>query len=423
MNKALHVAAPMMALALAAPAVHAAEDDMAATFSGYGTVAATASSTGMAEFVRANQVRGAGKSPTTSVDSNLGIQGTLAATGWLSFTVQGLARKRETDDWGAELYWAYARAQLGPGWSVMAGRVAAPVFLISDYRNVGFANTMMRPPQEMYAQVPYDNVDGAALSYRTALGDTSVTAQLVAGSAKQALAVAGATPGTHTVLRVHGSKSVNVVAEKGPATLRFSYTRARLTADNSPIDTLTSALDAAGAAYRMPQLNALADDLAANGKQASFASAGIVVDHGRLLLQAEAGRRKVDAFIPDTRAWYVLGGYRFGALLPYAAFAALHSHHSVVNTLPAGCPAGAPAACTPSIRALSAAADGALASAGMVTQSTVSAGVRWNFAQSAAFKAQVDRVRPRHGAGLLANPAPGFAGNVTVYAAGADFLF
>ena len=40
------------------------------------------------------------------------------------------------------------------------GRVGLPVFMISDYRNVGYANTMLRPPAEMYSQVPINSIDG-----------------------------------------------------------------------------------------------------------------------------------------------------------------------------------------------------------------------------------------------------------------------
>lgn len=411
-----------LTLAMLATTSYAAGDGPAATVSGYGTFAYTMSDTDTAEFGRSNQLYGVKKSPVNWVDSNLGVQGTLAANDWLSFTAQGLARKLNTGDWGAELYWAYARAKIGHRWTAMAGRIAAPIYLMSDYRNVGFANTMIRPPQEMYAQVPYDNLDGAALSHQADVGGVNLTTQLVAGSTRQDLTVPGAAPGTHTVLKIHGAKSVNVVAEQGALTLRFSYTQSRLTADNSATIPLTVALNTAGTAYGMPQLNALSDRLAANNKKASFTSAGLVLDRGKLLLQAEAGKRKVDAFIPDTRAWYLLGGHRMGAFMPYVAYASLRSHNSVANIVPAACGADLPASCAVTVRTLAGSVDAVLAR-GLAAQSTISTGVRWNFAQSASFKAQLDRVRPHSGSGLLINAAPGYHGSTTVCAAGVDFLF
>ena len=59
-----------------------------------------------------------------------------------------------------------------------------PVFMISDYRNVGYANTMMRPPIEMYGQNIIENLDGADINWQHSFGDTNVTAQAVVGIAR-----------------------------------------------------------------------------------------------------------------------------------------------------------------------------------------------------------------------------------------------
>ncbi len=45
------------------------------------------------------------------------------------------------------------------------GRLPLPVFLVSDFRQVGYANTWIRPPIEVYGQVPLDNVDGLDVLY------------------------------------------------------------------------------------------------------------------------------------------------------------------------------------------------------------------------------------------------------------------
>ena len=50
-------------------------------------------------------------------------------------------------------------------------------------------------------------------------------------------------------------------------------------------------------------------------------------------------------------------------------------------------------------------------------------GVRWDFYKSMALKAQVDRIKPKDGAGALINVQPGFKGPVKVYAVALDFVF
>lgn len=395
--------------------------DPAVTVSGYGTLACTVTNTGEAEFARFNQYRGAGNSPELGVDSNLGIQATAALSDWLSVTGQVLMRKLVQDNWRGELYWAYAKARVSPQWSLYVGRIAAPVFMISDYRNVGYANPMLRPPQEMYSQVPFDTVDGASVSWQTALGDTLVMAQYAAGTTRQKLFTQGETPGSHRQVNIDASNTLNVVAERGPLSARIGYSQSNITVTNAPdVNALTAALRGASVAYGLPQLNQLADALAISGKKASFVSLGMGLDLERVLVQAEAGRRKTGSLVPDSTSWYAMAAYRLGKFVPYVSYASLKSHIAVANSVPPGCPAGVSAAtCT---QALAVAVNAALAS-GSGAQSTISAGMRWNFARSAAFKAQVDRVRPELGSGLLLNAAPGFHGGVTAYAAGVDFIF
>lgn len=415
----------VLALPLAISTAYAETGDSApkVDISGYGTVAYTMTDTGQAGFGRFNQLNGANKSPVNWVDSNLGIQGTLTMNDWLSFTGQGLARKLVNDSWGAELYWAYAKAKVNKQWSLYAGRVVAPVYMISDYRNVGFANTMIRPPQEMYSQVPFDSIDGASVSYQTMLGETNLTLQLAAGASKEKLSFQGTTPGSNQTVKANAFKALNVLAERGPVTVRLGYAQTNITLDNDPmLNALTGALNSAGAGYGLPQLNQLADALVINGKKASFVSVGFTFDLDNILVQSEAGKRKTNSSIPDSTSWYVLGGYRAGKFLPYVSYASLRSSNSVSNTIPAACPAGYPDECTPTLQALSASVSGGLASS-VVEQSTTSIGVRWNFSQSAAFKMQLDRVRPRNGNGLLINAAPGFSGDVKVLSAGVDFIF
>ena len=46
--------------------------------------------------------------------------------------------------------WANIKYQATRDLSVRAGRVVAPMFMISDSRMVGYAQTMVRPPEEVY---------------------------------------------------------------------------------------------------------------------------------------------------------------------------------------------------------------------------------------------------------------------------------
>lgn len=200
--------------------------------SGFGTAAMTWSNSDQAEFARPNQSSGVREQPRSGIDSNLGLQASVDINPWLSGTVQGLVRKDAEDDFGAELAWAFAKVKLSDQFSMRAGRMGLPVFMISDYRNVGYANTLLRPPAEMYSQVPFNNIDGIDATYQRSFGDTTFTAQVALGRTKAALA-AGANNVVH--LQTDLITAVNLVAEHGPLTVRLGHARTRVSIGKSVV--------------------------------------------------------------------------------------------------------------------------------------------------------------------------------------------
>ena len=408
MNKQIIIAA--LALPLALSSAFAQESSgPTVKVSGFGTGALTWTNTDQAEFGRPNQASGARKSPRTGVDSNLGLQADIGINNWLSFTGQGLVRRDAEDDYGAEAAWAFAKAKINDNFSVRVGRIGLPAFMISDYRNVGYANTFLRAPNEMYSQVPFDSIDGIDATYRQSFGDTTVTGQLGFGRTDGKLAYN---------LEVEGRKMValNLVAEHGPFTVRFG----RVDADISVTGSTTLAgfltnLRTTGTRFNLPQLNTMADQLDPTEKKASFTSLGLGMDWNNIVVQSEFAKRKTDSYVNDTSSWYVMGGYRFGKVLPYFIHSKLSIDGFPENTVPANIPALAP------LRAGGARLP--YNGIGQGEQSTTSIGVRWDFHSSLALKAQVDRIKPEIGSGLLLNAQPGFHKDVTVGAVALDFVF
>lgn len=412
--------ATLLALPLAASTAHAQEAGgfPAVKVSGFGTAALTWADTDKAEFARPNQASGSSKDFRTGIDSNLGLQADMPVNSWLSLTAQGLVRRDAEDSYGAELSWAFAKARISDEVSVRIGRVGLPVFMISDYRNVGYANTMLRPPAEVYSQVPFNSVDGADLTWQHSFGDTTVTSQLAYGKVKAPI------PGN---IHARGKKlaALNVSAEHGPFTVRAGHATGEITIDDSAsLNTLVGGLRAAGAGYKFPQLLSLAGEIEARDKRASFSSLGLSMDWNDIVVQTEYAKRKTKTYINDTSAWYVMGGYRIGKFLPYVSHAKLKIDSAIVNTVPAACPAGYPLACTPTMQQLGAGVRRLPnTGVGQGEQSTNTIGLRWDFAGSVALKAQIDRVKPKNGTGLFVNAQPGFHDSVTVGAVALDFVF
>jgi hypothetical protein len=375
---------------LALPAF--ADDAPRISVTGFGTVALTRSDTDEGEYIRPNQAAGVKKSLRTGVDSNFGIQGSAQLTDRLSLVAQGLVSKNATDAYGAELTWAFLKYKLSDEWSVRVGRTTPPTYLISDFRNVGYANLMIRPPSDMYRQVTVGSIDGVDLIFQRSIGDTTVTAQLNTGRGKR-------TVPNGAYVDFDRMTTLHLLAENGPFTFRYGHTDARFSfRDAAPLIALLNGLRSAGQ-------NAVADALTPYDRHGKFDSLGFGLDYRQVVLQAEYAKKKINTrAVPDTTAWYVQAGYRYQQLTPY------YMHSSAMQDVPRSFP-GLPAASP------------ANSATRTPQQRTDAIGVRWDFAKSAAFKFQVDRIKPVDGAGAFIKSAAKIAGPVNVYAFGVDFVF
>lgn len=390
----------MLALPLAISSAWAADEGPSVTISGFGTAALTHSNADDADFVRPNQLAGSRDNYRVGVDSNFGIQATAKFNDMFSLTGQGLVRKYVTDNFGAELAWAFAKVKVNDHLNLRAGRMGLPVYMVSDYRNVGYVQNMLRPPVEMYSQVPIDSLDGVDAVYQTSFGDTAVTAQLAYGKTK----TDNRSGFTVDLNRLY---SLNLVVEMEPFTFRFGHTGTKLDVNNN------AGLNAVVGGLSQVGFKSVADSLAIRDTKGTFTSVGLGLDWKNIVAQAEYGKRKTDTLaIPDTTSWYTMVGYRIGKFLPYV------NHASATQDTPrsiAGLPTTGPLA------ALTAGAN-AIASTGAI-QTSNSIGLRWDFYKSAALKLQVDRFSPESGSGTFVNAKPTFKGPVTVFAAGIDFVF
>ncbi|MET3132450.1 opacity protein-like surface antigen [Oxalobacteraceae bacterium GrIS 1.11] len=400
--------AGLLALApLSAAGAQDAPDDSQLSLSGFGTLGAAHSNSREAQFVRYNQAKGVSSSYGIGTDSNLGLQAAYKLTPELSATAQVLTRKYTSARYTTDLAWAFLKFKPDPDFSLRLGRVVVPSFMTSDYRSVGYANTMVRPPAEMYTLAPIENVDGADLTYQHSFGTSTFTAQLAGGVSHGQLFIAG---GSGCIATYRAPLyTLNLALENGPFMLRLSQMRAELDSSSvGPLNKLTQRLNKAGFAQ-------LARDLSvAGGKRVEFTSLGLTMDWHDIVLQSEYGMRRAlePVYLPNDDAWYLMAGYRIGAFLPYYSHAATRQAGRSV-TLPANFPLASP---------LGRAVDRGFLTSGQ--QHSDLLGLRWNFAKSRALKLQVDRIRPTVKSGsMIFGPPNGVKHAVIVTALALDFVF
>jgi hypothetical protein len=361
MNKTLLALAATLATA---PSFAATSFGDYVSLSGFGTVGVVSSDNNDVDFVRDNAAKGAGRKESWAVDSKLGVQADIKANSWLSATFQVLAAQRFESSVNADLEWGFVKLKPLEGLSIRIGRTPPTVFMVSDSRNVGYANTTVRMPNEVYALNTFTSLRGVDASYRMAIGGTSLTATAMAGDGK------------------------------------FDSVRAKL--DSKDVVGLNLTWDTDFGSFRAGQVSTdviLPAAISPTGSDSkipyTFTGVGYQLERGDLLVSAEYVERKVEGIFPflGTKGWYVMGAYRFGNLTPYLTVSRTTADEPAINFLNGN-------------------------------QSSTAVGVRWDAVAGAAVKLQFEAIDPKGTKGVSFSPlATGPHDKTNVVSVAVDFVF
>lgn len=399
---ALAVAA---ALPTAAPAVDF-------SYSGFSTAAYSQSDTDLADVGYTSQPDSIDKGGSWETDSKLGVQVTAKFNDIVSATVQGVAYADLSGDWEPRLDWAYVRAQATQSLSFRAGYLRAPTFMYSDSVFIGYANVWVRPPLEVYNLSPVYQLRGADATWRTQLGNFTVSVNPYYGEGE---------------VELDGGSTIDVPEWMGLATTvnygsfqaRVGYGRIELGSKTDQLGFLTDALRAVPASLCGACVSE-ANKLKIDGEEVENFNVGVQYDDGANFIASEYAKASTDDnyFMPDRYAAYVTYGRRFGNVMPYATVAGLRRETGLSsNAIPAVGP----------LAALNAGVNAVIQSAGSTDQDSYSLGVRYELPSFSVVKGALVKFQFDHidadGRGGLNNVQPGFDGKVDMVSASFDFIF
>lgn len=374
------------------------------SLSGFGTLSAVKTDTDDAKFNNKGQGGGAGKDFDMSPDSKIAVQGTYKFTPTVSATAQVMTKYDADGAYVPGFEWAFAKWQVTPGLSLRAGQMGAPFFMISDYRDVSYANLWVRTPVDVYGQVPFSNFVGADATYQMNLGSTALTTSLLVGNADTDYALSSLT--TPAKIKLKHMRGINVQAElDGGITLRFGHTRGKLNIDSGSATSLAGGgrlcASLAGATALGAECGAVAALMTENDNNASFTGVGVALDRDNWVASLEYTKRKTESFIADTTGWYASVGYRVGKLTPYVTFSAIKVDSA--SKSPISTPLSTTGNPTLDFVASNTAANTeAFLGAQFTEQRSTGLGVRWDVMNNLALKAQWDRIsKPADSAGMF----------------------
>lgn len=391
-------------------------------FSGFGTVGVALGHDEGADYIAGyEQASGVGRSESRDygLDSIFGLQVDTTLFDGLSATAQMQSRRLADNTSTPYFEWANLKYQIHPDLNIRLGRVVAPMFMASEARAIGYAQTSARLPGEVYLLNPINYVDGGGITQRFSVGDALLAVNLTTGKLEQDLPTLF---GDMTI--DYDARMLNLALEWGNSQLRLGAARATLDFTNAELDLFNTvievliAADIAGAS----QFKQIA---VTKNFEVDFFDIGYLYDDGQWVAHAEWVARRAESYIvTDNNAFFVLAGYRINDWTPYVRYAqtnslndrskvphldASHTGNDLLNLIAAGVN------------------DFAVDIKTFDARESWSAGTRWDFADNLALKLQYDHVtKPAGSAGFFVNFTDTFRDTrqrLDIYSMTLDFVF
>ncbi len=358
--------------------------------SGFGTLDVTSAGTKQVGYH--NEFSHAGQFGGVSIFSGsvAGLQLDADLLPKLSVTVQGIVKERAKQDLFNFLDWAFLRYQLTPNTVIRAGRMGMDLYMLSEYRNVGFAYLWAHPVVEFYMPISFSHFDGFDAKYSHRIGPGFLEFKVYGGQVGSDIVVSRG----DFSLRERPFFGANVSLETDHWKFRMTYATAEVhSARNQQFRQLLNALNHVPASL-WPQAAEISDHISAEGKQTGYYSAGVAYEKNAWVVQSEFSW--FDSKWPSVNGTngYLSVGHRFGPVTAYSIGSYAKSLDSPLHFNPdPSTPEGVAQLQQQTQLAFNRT---------LVDQNTFSLGARWDLNHQTALKAQWDHTWVRKdGGGLL----------------------
>lgn len=405
-----------------------AADEPQLRLSGFGTLAATRASTPPGWAFRRDALQPSHAGGTRlETDSLVGIQANYALMPQVEAVVQLQGKRRVAAAKTSEsLEWAFVAYRPNDDWTVRFGRTSPPVYLLSEYRNVGFAYPSIRPNMEVYGGLAIGALDGLDVS--RSWGGESVRWQakgFVGNGRIRTPGTNGRPDGDFRLDTVHG---MTLQYESNGLLLQGTLARTRVDLGNAYFgDVLQQGLtqlQLLGHPQLAREAAALAGQLDPQRAPVNYVAFGASYDRDAWLISGEVARLTSRLSSANQQLAHVSLGRRFQSVLGYMSVGSARSSRAPLDN-PQWAALVAPTLGPFAAQAIQALGTGAALSLNnQIRQRSLSLGMRWDVNSHMALKWQWDRfsIEP-NGAGTLWLQPGSAAARVRVMSVGLDFVF
>lgn len=303
--------------------------------------------------------------------SLIGLQGEFEVNDSTSAVVQMVARGNKKENWTPDVEWAFLSHKVTPNLTVRGGKLRLPLFMYSDYLEVGYAQTSVRVPSEVYGSVVLTSLTGGDFIYDVELDDSTVSFQGFVGSQKLSASKHSYNADTQFDDIVGGV--INWTDDTW--TLRAVYAQAVVSSTtdwNSPHPVV-------------PNTQFYLSNTTFNDEKAKFYGVGGRYDNGNLALVSEVTRTTVEGFYHDVDSAYLTAAYRVNQFTPYVTVA----HMETTDDAERNNQVKSELIKSKGAKSLGVISAGTIASNMNIQRTTYSIGTRWDFMPNIALKGDV----------------------------------
>lgn len=229
-------------------------------------------------------------------ESLLGLQGTFIISPSTEVIMQLVSRGDER--WEPTMEWAYLSHRFSDNFTGRAGKMRMPLFMYSDFLEVGYAQPWARPPIEVYGEVPFASYTGMDGTYDWNLENSTIAAQVYAGQTD----IQVETPAETLNFDVRDIMGGSLTWTDFVWTLRGSYSSAKYDffGEYIPVD---------------------------------FYGYGVGFNNGNWQVVSEITQINIDGATADPQSAYITVAKRFGAFTPYISYALLETQDNDERTM------------------------------------------------------------------------------------------
>ena len=291
----------LLSLPLVALSFHLEADDIFSV-SGFGNVSLIHSGTQDIGFLYDLTKSGIYDKWDLKTGSAFGVQLNSKISDSFSVVLQGVFQDRLDNDLNKTLTLAFLRYNIASHTSIRVGRIATPIYMLSEYRDVNFAYLWTKPITGFYASIPVTYINGGDISYRFPLGEGIFETRLFSGYSELGIETIDTTHNV-TLSHIYGVKfsysvqdwlfsavsSTTNVKEGEPAQSFFLFL------NNTP-----------GISFLWPEAKQIASDFKFVDTRISYFSLGALYETGDWNVQSEISYTDTEwVFFPDLAAAYL----------------------------------------------------------------------------------------------------------------------